>query len=93
MINMKKFCAINTTVRNNKYAINELQRIVERLHKSNREIRKRVADSKSDQIEMSLEDKFQKERESRDGIGNHNIDASTRSTNTVPSTVHVDNMN
>ena len=31
--------------------------------------------------------------ESRDGISNYNNDASTRSTNTVPSTVHVDNTN
>ena len=94
--NMEKFCEINTTVRNNKYAIGEVQRIVERLQKSNREIRKRVADNKSDQIEIqlkTLEDKFQKERESRGGIGNYNIDVSTRSGNIVPSTVHVDNMN
>ena len=41
----------------------------------------------------TLEDKFQKERASRDGIGNHNVDVSTRSSNTDPSTVHVDNMN
>ena len=79
-----------TTVRNNKYAIVEIQRIVESLQKSNREIRKRVADNKSDQVEIrlkTLEDTFLKDRESRDGIGNHNIDASTRSSNTVPSTV------
>ena len=65
MSNMKKeFCAINTTVRNNKYAIGEVQRNVERLQKSNREIMKRVADNKLDQGEIrlqTLEDKFQKE--------------------------------
>ena len=92
----KNFGAINTTVKNNKDVIGEVQRIVERLQKSNREIKKRVADNKSDQIEVrlkTLEDKFQKEMESRDGISNYNNDASTRSTNTVPSTVHVDNTN
>ena len=67
----KIFGAINTTVKNNKDVIGEVQRIVEKLQKFNREIKKRVADNNSDQIEVrlkTLEDKFQKEMELRDGI-------------------------
>ena len=50
----KKFCAISTTVKNNKDVIGEVQRIVERLQKTTSEIKKRPANNKSEQIEMRL---------------------------------------
>ena len=71
----KKFCAISTTVKNNKDVIGEVQRIVERLQKTTSEIKKRPANNKSEQIEMrlkTLENKLMIEKKSSDTAKNTN---------------------
>ena len=81
----KKFCAINKTVKNNKDVISEVQRILERLQTSTRDIKKQAANLNADKIEMrlkTLENKFMSENNSRGSIRSTDNDGKARNSHT-----------
>ena len=81
----KKFCAINRTVKNNKDVISEVQRILERLQTSTRDIKKQAANLNADKIEMrlkTLENKLMTENNSRGKIRSTDNDDKARNSHT-----------
>ena len=87
----KKFCAINKTVKNNKVVISEVQRILERLQTSTRDIKNQAANLNADKIEMrlkTLENKFMSENNSRGRIRSTDNDDKARNSHTDERSVY-----